>query len=367
MTAQSPEKTNTLSPILRTLHYFFMWGLDYGFIFGFAAGSMVFPVLGTIIGALLGLIIGGLYGGIVGIGMSAFYKGIAPDTDLDAYGQNLVRRTAVVLTLLNVVALPIALYILHNHLIMQMPPFYRGYNLGFVNALTLGVGGMSVVMSFVLAATTRHYPHWMAYQRRLNAPMAHAFVMRHEMETAFHQIRRRSARWWLPLLVFGISSIILLINPASYARYSGGDWLRALGLGIFLSLVGTWIGRIYLSLLNASMLTFIKRVILRDYFPNLIGSRYRARVTLISFFVTLVGTWWTIFFAPVIALLTAFFVYHTVALPDEMQEKSKRKEADVSQSKAKTNPALMLPEETDGELVEFNHLADPSSAQAQQR
>jgi hypothetical protein len=365
MTTPPPEKSPVPSPISRTLSYFTMWGLDYGFIFGFAAGSIVFPVIGTIIGAILGLVIGGLYGGIVGLGMSATYKGVAPETDLDTYGQKLVRRTASLLTLFNAVVLPLALPALYSHLIYHIydyyPPYYRS-DIGFVMA---GIGAMSVLMSFVVAATARHFPHWMTYERHLNAPMAHAFVMRHEMETAFHQIRKRSARWWLPLLVFAVVSIVHLMNPYAYRAYSPKDWINALGVGIFLSVAGVWIGRIYLALVNAAALTFIKRVILRDYFPNLTGSRYRARITIIAFFTTLIATWWTFFFAPVIALLNAFFIYHTVALPDEMQEKSKRKAADQSTAQANVPSALMLAEEQDGEMIDLSRLADPSSAQMQ--
>lgn len=367
MTTTPPDRAPTPSPTARILSYFTMWGLDYGFIFGFAAGSMVFPVFGTIIGALLGLVIGGLYGAIAGLGMSAAYKGIAPETDLDAYGQKLVRRTAGLLTLFNAVVLPLALPALYSHLIFQVQPWERSSFPAYLfGPMVLGGGALSVLMAFVIAATVRHFPHWMVHEQRLNAPMAHAFVMRHEMETAFHQIRKRSARWWLPLLVFGVVSTIFLLNPGAYARYTPGDWISAVGIGAFLTLAGTWIGRIYLSLVNAAALTFIKRVILRDYFPNLTGGEYRGRVTLISFFATIAASWWTFFFAPVIALITAFFIYHTVALPDEMQEKSKRKAADQSEAKAKVNPALMLPEEADGELVDLNHLTDPGSIQAQQ-
>lgn len=78
------------------------------------------------------------------------------------------------------------------------------------------------------------------------------------------------------------------------------------------------------------------------------------------------ATWWTLFLAPVFALLTAYFVYYTMALPDEMQEKTKRKEA--AQTPSKAPAALMLPEETDGEIInrDLSRVADPSTAQGQQ-
>ena len=360
-------KQQTLSPIPRTISYFTMWGLDYGFIFGFAAGSIAFPIAGTIVGAFLGLFLGGLYGLIVGLGMSAVHRGIEPGTDLDASGRKLVRRTAAALTLLNIVALPIMLPILYRQIFGQAPRFYLGYGDTNLNIFLAAVAALSVVMSFVVAATARHYPHRMAHERPLNAPMAHAFVMRHEMETAFHQIRRRSARWWIPLVVFSMSSLVHLMNVAAWGASSLEDGLIALGFGVFLAYAGVWIGRIYLSLFNAAVLTFIKRVILRDYFPNLTGARYRARVTLIAGLATLIATWWTLFLAPVIALLTAYFVYHTVALPDEMQEKSKRKES--AQTPSKVPAALMLPEETDGEIVnhDLSRLSDASTAQQAQQ
>jgi hypothetical protein len=369
MTTPSSKEQTSPAPIPRILHYFIMWGLDYGFIFGFAAGSMVIPGFGTIIGALLGLVIGGLYGGILGLGMSATYRGIAPDTDLDAYGQKLVRRAVGALTALNLIILPIVPLLLYSYMLGRIPIWDRGeFPEVVLKTLVLAGGALSVFTAFVVAATARHFPHWMVHEQRLNAPMAHAFVMRHEMETAFHQIRKRSSRWWLPLLFMSLVTIIFLMNPAAYSAYSIGDWLSLGGGVLFLSIVGTWVGRIYLSLVNAAVLTFIKRVILRDYFPNLTGARYRARVTLIALIATLVATWWTFFFAPVIALVMAFFVYHTVALPDEMQEKSKRKEADLSTSKAKVPSALLLPEETDGELIDLDlsRLADPAATQVQQ-
>jgi hypothetical protein len=98
------------------------------------------------------------------------------------------------------------------------------------------------------------------------------------------------------------------------------------GIGFFLGWFSPGVFALYCALGNKFLLTFLKRVVFEDIWPDPSPHNYRVTLTSISFVFTLVSLWWTLILAPLLALYVAHKMYdHPITLPYEGYVKAKCK------------------------------------------
>lgn len=302
--------------VLRTISYFLTWGVLYGLLLGGLTGTALIPLAGTFFGILFGAMGGLIGGGIAGLAAIAFGAAhIDIDTNLDLHRRQVAWQIGA-----SVVLIPLLVWVTGSFLI-------RGFiELGLVLPLALPWAGLA-------AAHVAHHYHDVIvkdmtkgkrglledYEEDLHPQLSIQDAWAILWQTGSRKLRMLIGAGGLALIHL---SVIMSPRVIQFPLASGLEILLAAVLGAFLSEV-IWI---YIALSNSLLLTFIKKLILHDYYPQMSPVRYQRILTGTTFFFTLLITWWTLILAPVLATMTAYHVYRTLALPDETIDKAKRKE-----------------------------------------
>lgn len=338
---------------VKTISYFTIWGLFYGVVLGAFSGTAILPYFGTLYSTVWGAGIGiacGILSGVVAAVIRA--RSFNHDTDLD----RLRRNMALGLGALIAIAAPVLLlgstrgFLWGSGMMRDMLPWTA---LSLLSASFWG--GLSS------AYIASHYPTYIARltaRREYDESEVDLPQAKRDISIALRTLMRAGLTRWVFLLGAIAGGFISLVNASSFiSGYSGlalnpGQAVAYVGIGGVLGLIATFFVGLYVSFGNAALLTFLKRLIFREYFPHMPPRWYHWTLTITAFVFTGAVTVWSIIFAPLIAFITAFVVYRTLALPDETIDKTKRKEKN----------ALALEDDIDEDdemfLVEDNRLLD---------
>ncbi len=311
-----------MSYIRRTISYFLTWGTFYGVLLGGLTGTALLPLIGTAYGVVLGVGAGVIAGLIAGFAAIAFQAAqFDRDSDLVLHRRRVARQVGSA-----VVLVPIVIWIISMAL---------RANLGFIlSALFLLV---TLPWAGLAAAYVAHrYPDEIVKRMtkgKRGQLTEYEDDLRPEQSSVVQATaalwRRGSLKWRMLLGAL----VVAFLHVTNRMMYLSSLPLARQGLEILLAgLGGVLVAEMIwacLALANGVLLTMLKRVVFQDYFPDMPARRYRRILTGLSFFFTLIISWWTLIFAPIIAALTAYSVYHSIALPPESLEKAKRKEKNV--------------------------------------
>lgn len=314
---------------LSTVSYFMAWGLVYGVLLGAFSGTAILPYFGTMYSTMWGIGIGLGSGALAGI-VAAILRARNFDRDTDLVGFR--RFISISIGALIAIAAPLMLlattrgFLWGSGMMRDMLPW---------TALSLFSasfwGGLSA--AYIANHYTAYIAHLTARSEydedvELDRPQA-----RSEAFDAFRTLLRAGLNRWVFMLGAGIGGVIYATNAISIASY--GTFNRSIDLvegsalfvvGCVLGIIGTFFLGLYVSIGNASLITFLKRLIFREYFSHLPPRWTRWILTLTAFIFTGAVTYWSMILAPVIAFIVAVTVYRTLALPDETIDKAKRKE-----------------------------------------
>ena len=311
---------------VKTISYFTVWGLIYGVLLGAFSGTAILPYFGTLYSTVWGAGIGiacGILSGVVASVIRA--RSFDHDTDFDRFR----RRLSLGLGALIAIAAPLMLFgstrgvLWRSGMMRDMLPWTA---LSLLSASFWG--GLSS------AYIASHYPAFIAHltARReyddidIERPQA-----RREVSSALFMLMRAGRTRWVFLVAAGLGGLINVISGSNFASYSDRtlsvvEGAAYFGIGGVLGVIATFFMGLYVSFGTAALLTFLKRLIFREYFPHLPLRWSRGILTLTAIIFTGTVTYWATILAPVIAIITAFTVYRTLALPDETLDKAKRKE-----------------------------------------
>jgi hypothetical protein len=306
---------------LRTLSYFLVWGIVYGALLGGYAGTALIPFYGSIVGFSLGLmcgLVGGVIAGIAAVTSEA--ANFDPDTNLDLHRRRIARNIGA-----SVVLAPLLFWIVGTGV-------NRGFfGLGLILLLALPWGALSAAYvghrfpDFIIKIMTKG-------KRGQRAEESDSFVPHSSVNRSATALWTRGRGRWAFIMGFGGTLVAMLVNLITYMTVRRApfaqDIISALCIAILGGIAGEFLWA-YIALGNGALLTFLKRLVFQDYFPDLPPNRLRNIITTIAFVFTLGITWWTFIFAPVCASLAAYHVYHSLALPDDGLEKAKRKQKNV--------------------------------------
>jgi hypothetical protein len=303
-----------------TLCYFMGNGFFYGAALGFILGTGFFPVAGTLVGLMLGSMIGVGSGFLIGIGVQLVHS-LTFDhyTDLERYRRRLAIGVGVFVTLgMLVIAFAVA-----SDLALNAERYAYPRIEWVLVALMMLIPYMWTALSS--AYTASYYPDRIVdrliRQRRLKIDHAMTQLGDHEVMKHADWLLKRVFTIWIfcaSIVIAGTLFIAVLLRVPP-----GLEWVLA---AAYAGIVAAGILILCCGVGNVALLVFLKQLIM----PNMSPHRYRVTLTLVSFFYTLVSHWWTLIFAPVIALFIAYHVYHTLALPDYQPDKAKRKEAGLA-------------------------------------
>jgi hypothetical protein len=307
----------------RTLTYFIFWGCFYGLLLGAFAGTAIFPIFGTMYSVIWGTGVGAACGVLSGA-LAAFVHRTSfhHDTDLDAFR----RRLSLGIGALTAVAAPVILYatsrgVLGDSALMQdMAPWtvLSLFAASFWGSLSSGYIA-SHYGSFIARLTTRReYEEEFIPQER------------NEVLTATRDLMRvGTPRWLYAVVAIGFAALYTVSTSRSVSYFRTPNFLELigyLGVGAVSGALGLFVAGFYLAFGNAALLTFLKRLIFREYASHMPPTWYRRTLTAIAFVFTVAVTWWTSIFSLILACAAAAVVYRTLALPDETIDKAKRKE-----------------------------------------
>jgi hypothetical protein len=333
---------------LATVSYFMAWGLLYGFLLGAFSGTAILPYFGTMYATMWGIGIGlgsGALSGIVAEFIRA--RSFHEDTDLDRFR----RMMSLVIGALIAIAAPIMLVTTTNGFLWG-----SGMLRDMLPWTALSIFSASFWGGLSSAYIASHYPTYMArmtlgrdYDFQVDQPNA-----KQEVWTAFRTLLRKGLNRWVFLLGAIAGVLLNTLNGVNYVSYGAirsfgvGEVLAYAGIGGVLGVIATFFIGLYVAFGTSSLITFLKRLIFREYFSHMPPQWTRWILTLTAFVFTGAVTYWSMIFAPLIAFVVALTVYRTLALPDETIDKAKRKEKN----------ALALAEETDLEDEEGDLLLD---------
>lgn len=311
---------------VETMSYFIAWGVAYGLLLGGVTGTAVFPLIGTIAGVIVGAV-GGVIGGIIA-GVTAAMLDLSQidlDTDLDLYGRLLVRRVATAVVLVPLIAWSVGSFLIRGVI-----------GLGVLLPLALPWAAFSA------AYVARCYPDVVA--RRLYKGKRGALLRDDE---SFLRPQPSLSESWALLVKSGSRKLRGLLGGVALA------WLHLQTLLIytppstslppakfievfFIGIIGVFVAEVlwsYVTLANTLLVTFLKRLVLQDYFSYLPAQWHRRILTGTAFLLTVpllwwifLLKWWTAPLTLIVAAMTAYDVHHTLALPDMPLGKAKRKE-----------------------------------------
>lgn len=308
--------------VWETLDYFFSWGFFYGLVMGFYVGTGIFPVIGTFFGAVFGGMFGiglGILSGLMAsIIQARFFR---DDDDLNDYSRHFARLLGSIGGL-GALAL-LWIYVL---LLVSGPD-------GRDDPTMIALGLLASIPTFLTAGlsaayTASYYPTAILHRLRKRGKLAAAPEMlppiRDEVPEALSILAQHPITKWVYLSAGFLSILALLIAAVQWLPITLDEFPAIISAGPAGALVSV-VAWFYVSFGNAMILTFLKRVIYRDYLAHLSPHWYRISLTLISFVITWAMIWWTTIPAPILAAIMAFVVYRTIALPDLTLDKAKRK------------------------------------------
>lgn len=332
--------------IVQTIGYFLTWGVLYGLLLGALTGTALFPVVGTFIGAGIGAV-SGLIGGLIA-GLAAIAFGVSQidiDTDLSAYRRQFAHYVG-----LSVVIVPLIAWVVGSFLILGV------IGMGLLLPLALPWAGLS------MAYVAHRYPD-VVIKRLFKGKRGEFGSYVDDFQLQIDTIAVSWALLWgsgsrklRGLLGAGILALIHLLTLLSYPSFSSQLNIPQILEIIIVAAGGALLAEViwaYIALGSSLLVTFIKKLILKDYFPNISLILHRGIITLISFLLTWAMIWWTTFPGPIIAGIMAYAVYHTLALPDEAPEKAKRKEKNALALEEESEEGVFLVDES--ELIESQH------------
>jgi len=160
------------------------------------------------------------------------------------------------------------------------------------------------------AYVTRLYPSYVAQPHETRIAL-------HANRDPFHLAtqsltRHFSLLWLLCLAAVGAIALHLRFQEAGAQQLPTYFMISSLSL---------WISPVYTLFGNAVLINFLRLLLFEDYLPHLSSHSTRIAITLISFFATCVFVWWIGLIIPIgvplLALYTAYNVYHTLALTEE--------------------------------------------------
>jgi|GEM_PF-2464792 len=308
---------------IRSISYFTVWGLIYGLLLGAFAGTAIYPYFGTIYSVFWGPGIGAACGLLTGV-IAAVVQASMFHLDMDLTSSR--RKMALGIGAVTGLAAPILLiattrgFLWGTGMLSDIQPF---------TALSLFASAFWGSLSSAYIASD--HPQLIA---RLTARRDYADIdldipkPSYEVSNAMRRLLRYSLNRWVMGLAAVLGAVMYGLVMGSL-RPNLTSLITSFAGGALLGIVGAFFMALYVAFGNAALVTFLKRLILREYFPHMPAQWSRWTLTVSAFVFSGAITYWTFFLAPVIALITAVCVYHTLALPDKAPDKAKRKEKNV--------------------------------------
>lgn len=300
----------------RTIGYFMGWGYVLGAIGGFMIMWLVRPLSligGRTSASVVGLIAGCLVGTLMAVIQAlTFHREI----DIVAY-----RRLSVlgIGLLFGITCTAVFFLIIEQET-------------GLAFFVTLGLTFLWT--SLMGAFLTHHYVMWRASLLLTESELEQIPI--NLLSPQNQLFKEATTLWWgtrLKFWLYGISAVValyLVFTSSTGPQLPNWGSLTVLAPVAFLALwvIGSSAVIWFFLLFQTAPIFILKQVIFIEYQP-LSPHTTRITLTFISLVWSLTLCWWMVYLVPlmiIVPLITTYYVYNTIALPDELKAKNKEKE-----------------------------------------
>ena len=322
----------------RTIGYFTVWGTAYGFIIGFLSGATAW-IAGALLGACYGTVVGAVLGVIIGIMTALIHTWVFhQDIDIARYRRHLAAFNGL---LVFTVGFSVLVFFITDAL--KRPP--QDTTLAhFYPLAALFIPKTTILTALCVAYMSSHYPDWLIRTFYSPDPPRRSY----SVLNAFINLWKSFFSLYRFVFVIALTSLLYIgeVLQSFQMTLSLFNMIGLLIIGLALSLGTFPFLSFYISVGNAVLLTFVKRLLFDEGLIAISTYHYKSVITCLSFLFTMLMTAWGWVLAPfynfkffdpvsnphslimiappILGLLAAYHVSNTLALSND--DKNKRKE-----------------------------------------